>query len=398
MHPATPFSSAAAISPAAASFLTRGALPELANFRDKNGHAVSFFFSLQSIPDKSHHTEVVLVRDLVREELLRFRKKDAPGLDEDLEAVLTQTEEIRESPRHWRILYACRGQSFLRRFDLPAPKPIRQLSVGGRFLLAPMFGALEYCTPFGVVIFERGRARAFVVRGLEIEEYSGRMPKEKLELHVRDWRITAEDHVERHVEEHVKAYFKELAAKVRAFMAAEKLRQVVFGCGEILWGEAEPEFADFEKGALIGRFAPAEYEMPVEKAREAAYPIFEENRRKIGGALWQEIRNYPARGVAGVNAIMERLVEGRVQKLMLGKPVANSVGGPAERYVSECDNCGRLQARTDGPCIFCEHASLHDVEAEEGLIRQAVLTDAEILTYAENEIPGFRGAAAWLRY
>ena len=38
------------------------------------------------------------------------------------------------------------------------------------------------------------------------------------------------------------------------------------------------------------------------------------------------------------------------------------------------------------------------VEAEEGLIRQAVLTDAEILTYDENEIPGFKGAAAWLRY
>jgi hypothetical protein len=196
----------------------------------------------------------------------------------------------------------------------------------------------------------------------------------------------------------VKAYFKELAVKVRAFMAAEKLQQMVFGCREFLWGEAEPEFADFEKGALIGRFAPAEYEMPVEKVREDAYPIFEENRRKTGAALLQEIRDYPARGVQAVNAIMERLVEGRVQKLMLGKPVVNPLASAAERFVSECDNCGHLQRRTDGPCIFCEHPSLHDVEAEEGLIRQAVLTDAEILTYEENEIPGFKGAAAWLRY
>ena len=77
MDPATP----SVISAASATVVGRSDLPDLANFRDASGHAVSFFFSVQSIPDKSHHTEVTLVRDLVREELHRFdtRKASRPG-------------------------------------------------------------------------------------------------------------------------------------------------------------------------------------------------------------------------------------------------------------------------------------------------------------------------------
>ena len=103
MNTVTPF----AIPVASAPMLARRDLLDLANFRDTSGHAVSFFFSFQSLPDKSHHTEITLVRDLVREEKHRVDIKQAPGLAEDLEAVLMQAEEVRLSPRHWRILYAC---------------------------------------------------------------------------------------------------------------------------------------------------------------------------------------------------------------------------------------------------------------------------------------------------
>src|ERR1700694_1074283 len=103
-----------AIPLSSAPVLARSDLLNLANFRDTSGHAVSFFFSLQSIPDRSHHTEVTLVRDLVQEEKHRVDIKRAPGLDEDLEAVLMQAEEVRLSPRHWRILYACHRQGFSR--------------------------------------------------------------------------------------------------------------------------------------------------------------------------------------------------------------------------------------------------------------------------------------------
>jgi hypothetical protein len=70
------------------------------------------------------------------------------------------------------------------------------------------------------------------------------------------------------------------------------------------------------------------------EVRESTYPIFEEDRRKSGAALLERIKDEPAHGAVGVHAVMERLIEGRMQKLMLGRPVDGAV--------SEYDNCGRL--------------------------------------------------------
>ena len=47
---------------------------------------------------------------------------------------------------------------------------------------------------------------------------------------------------------------------------------------------------------------------------------------------------------------------------------------------------------------LCGNTNLHELDPDEGLIRQAVLTDAEILTFDEDEVPRYTGAAALLRY
>src|SRR3981189_1256019 len=115
MDPATPLAIALPSAPP----LARGDLLDLANFRDTSGHAASFFFSLQSIPDKSHHTEVTLVRDLVRDEKHRVDIKQAPGLAEDLEAVLMRTDLVGLRPLRWMIFYSGHRQGFSRKFALP---------------------------------------------------------------------------------------------------------------------------------------------------------------------------------------------------------------------------------------------------------------------------------------
>ena len=97
MDPATP----SVISAASAPVVGRSDLPDLANFRDASGHAVSFFFSVQSIPDKSHHTEVTLVRAIwCGRSCTASTPEGLPGLAEDLEAVLALAEEVRENPRY----------------------------------------------------------------------------------------------------------------------------------------------------------------------------------------------------------------------------------------------------------------------------------------------------------
>ena len=387
MDPATPFAIALSSTPV----LARKDLLNFANFRDTSGYAVSFFFSLQSIPDKSHHTEVTLVRDLVRDEKHRVDIKQAPGLAEDLEAVLLQAEEVRLSPRHWRILYACHRQGLSRKFELPAPKPIRQLHVGGRFLLAPMFRALNFCTPYGVLTFEPGRARLFVVRGIQIQEFSGRLPKENITLHVKESsRTSSEKHLEHHMKGHVRAYCKELAEKVRVFLAEEKLHEMVVGCREDLWGEAKPEFAEPREEHIDRAICPIGLRHAGCGGSPGHVPdLRREPAQERRGTPRENQRRAGSWGRGGEHHLRS-LIEGRVQKLMLGRPV--------EGTVSKCDRCGHVQPRADGPCMFCGNTSLHALEADEGLIRQAVLTDAEILTFDGYEVPGFTGAAGFLRY
>lgn len=367
-------------------------LLDLANLRDGAGHALSFFFSLQSIPDKSHHTEVTLVRNLVREQMQRFDLKNSPGLAQDFEGILAQIDEVRLAPRNWRISYACHHLGFSRSFDLPATKPIRQLHVNKHLLLAPALRALGFCKPFCVLTFERGRARLFIVQGLHIEEFHGRLPRENINLNVRTSRTASEKHLEHRAEGHVHEYFKELAGKLQLFLKEQQLQHLVFGCRDDQWGEAKSAFAEFERqGIAIGRFDLSGYEMPPTAVRESAYPVYHLHRCNTAADLIGKITDEPAHGATGVLPVMERLIEGRVEKLLL----SDSVDG----IVSECNDCRHIQLPSNGPCIFCGRSSLHALEAEEGLIRQALLTDTEIVSVDKEDLPQFhQGAAALLRY
>lgn len=78
------------------------------------------------------------------------------------------------------------------------------------------------------MIFERDRARILVVRGLEIQEFNGRLPTKNITLHVRASQSESEKHREHHLEGHVRTYFKELAEKLRGFLSEEKLQETIF--------------------------------------------------------------------------------------------------------------------------------------------------------------------------
>jgi hypothetical protein len=62
------------------------------------------------------------------------------------------------------------------------------------------------------------------------------LPKENITLHVKaSSRTSSEKHLEHHMEGHVRAYCKELAEKVRVFLAEEKLHEIVFRCPPGYW-------------------------------------------------------------------------------------------------------------------------------------------------------------------
>lgn len=85
---------------------------------------------------------------------------------------------------------------------------------------------------------------------------------------------------------------------------------------------------------------------------------------------------------------------------------ASATGGYKSSSWEGCPTRRFLSARIAAACgakpviiaFSAAASSVRYIAAEEGLIRQALTTDSEILLVEEDVIPGFSGAAALLRY
>lgn len=371
-------------------FVSKENLLELARVCDEPAHAVSFYFNLASTPDNSHREEAIAIKRLIQQEQDNFAPQLVPDpLAKDLKAVSTVAEEIRSNPTRLRAVFACSEKQVWLEFDLPAPGSISHLNVGRRFHLAPLMAAMQSCAPYCVVLLESGKARAFVVRGTEIQEYPGRLKSEDLSLHAEDSRVGWSKRVEGNVEQHEKTYFKNLAQSLLEFMAEQHTSHLVVGCREDLWGEVGPQFV-FEKGTFVGYFHLPSFAIGTGEVLRVTNPILQETRRQRCLALLDEINEHPSHAAFGVRDVLRKLGEGRVQKLVLGKL--------ADQTISECQDCGRMWAEAGHNCIFCGGVGVRYIAAEEGLIRQALSSDAEIFMVEADSIPGFSGAAALLRY
>ncbi len=366
-------------------------LSELAKFSDEHAHAVSFYFSLASTPDNSHRREAIAIKRLIQDARSHFAPWPVPAsLAKDLEIVLSVAEEVRVHPSRLRAIFACGEKQVWREFDLAAPRSMSRLEVGPHFLLAPLVASAQSCAPYCVVLLETGKARAFIVRGAEIGEVTGKLPAEDLSLHAEDSRVGWSRHIDKQLEAHEKAYFKKLSHLLHRFMSEQKIPYLAVGCREDLWGEIRPQFDVFHAGAFIGHFHLPSFRIGSADVLRVAAPILQEAQKRRSLGLLREIDESPSRAAIGVSDVLRALSDGRALKLALGNL--------PNQTISECEDCGGRWAEAGHNCAFCGSARCRYLAAEEGLIRQALLTDAEVLWVDADTAPGFNGAAALLRY
>ena len=374
-----------------ADVVTRKDLSELVKFSDDDALAVSFYFSLVSTPDNSHHQEVIAIKRLIQMAKDRLRDGSVPSsLARDLDDLLVAAEEVRLNPARFRAIFACHGRHVWKEFDLPVPRSVSHLDVGRRFVVLPLLAAAQSCAPYCVVLLETGKARTFVVRGTEIHEAEDRLPVEDLSLHAEDSRVGWSRHIDKGLKQHEKAYFKRLSHDLREFMTEQQIPHVVVGCREDLWGEIGVEFGLLPTGALLGHFHLPNFAIGAADVLRMATPVFQEGQKQRSVDLLREINETPSRSAFGVSDVLRALREGRALKLALGQL--------PNQTISECQDCGGMWAEAACNCIQCGSAKSRYLAAEEGLIRQALRADTEILVVEPGTAPGFSGAAALLRY
>jgi release factor family 10 len=365
-------------------------LADLAGFYDEHAHAISFYFSLVTTPDNSHREEFIAIKRLIQQAVNNSAPLHVPAsLAQDLEQILSTADEISLAPARLKVVFACREREMWEEFDIPAHRSISILDVGRRFRLAPLMAASQACAPFCVVILESGKARGFVVRGTDIREITGRLSVEDLSLHAEDSRVGWSRHVEKNVEAHEKAYFKRLSNQVREFILEQQAEHLVIGCREDLWGEVGSQFTNLQN-ELIGHFHLTNFAVTPAEVLPMAQPLLEDTQRRRCVNLLNEINDSPSRAALGLADVLRALRDGRVQKLV--------VGALPKQTISECQDCRRIWCEAGNNCVFCGSDRVRYIAAEEGLIRQALATDSEILLVEEDVIPGFDGAAALLRY
>jgi rubrerythrin len=367
--------------------VTRENLLALANFYDEQAQALSFYFSLPSSPDNSHRQETVMIKKLVRD--IANTGKIQEGTAKDLDAIVAIGDEVRHVPSRFTAVFTCHDRDLGQTFELPASAALSSLQMGHRFHIVPLLQALQLCIPYSVVIVERGRARAFVIRGSEVQEIHGQFKDEDLGLRSDDSRVGWSHHIEGNCQERAKSYLKKLSADVQHLKEKYECSRWVIGCREDVWGELVPHLAEAQRAALMGCFHPASFDVSPADILQAARPLLEESLQKDYKKVLQAIDGSSAHSARGLDEVLGCLQEGRVQKLVVGKPLGE--------MIYECRRCGRLWTG-DGNCLLCGSNNVCPSPAEEALIRKALVTEAEIVFPALGASYGCEGVAAQLRY
>lgn len=368
----------------------RADILELSNFYNERGNALSFYFGRADAPDESHRQELNTIKRLIKDAQVELgATASSASQAEDLKELLANAQRIAASPAPLTAIFACRERGVWREIEIPVPRSMGLLETGKRFRVAPLLAALQQCEPYLVVPFESGKARAFLVCGLEIRELENELPCENLALHADDSRVGWSRHIDGDLAEHEKAYFSRLVSQLAELMRRQKTSRLIIGCRDDLWGEVRQKFAELPL-EIVDRFHLTDFELTPAQVLDAVAPTAEGYRRQNCVKLLEEINENSLRAAFGFNDVLYSLGEGRVRRIVLGNM--------AQQTATECLDCNRTWPDAGENCVFCHGTRVCSIVAEEALIRQALKTDAEVLFAPEGEIPVPAGVAALLRY
>jgi hypothetical protein len=364
----------------------------LARFEGERAQAVSFYFSGPSFSDKSHHEQLTAIRHLGRS-IVSSHLEHFPRSHEllaDLDAILESAEEMQEGPTGFKAIFACRQEGIWQEFDLPIRAQIQAIKTGSFFYLVPLLRAMELCRPYAVVLVEHGKARGFVVRGTSIQEIPGFLPQRNLHLHVDDSRVGWSHHIEGDQQQQAQAYLHELSREIQRFLVTQGCSDLIIGCREDLWSEMGHYLVNQTSTSLRGQFHLPSFDASADDILRAAKPVFDVYQQKRHARLLGTVHERSGCGAEGIPAVLQELEEGRVHTLLLGPP--------SDAEILKCGRCGLVVADGVHTCPFCSNGELEAANAQEVLVRKALLTGAEIVPIDTLDASVAGDVAALLRY
>jgi len=375
--------------------ISREQIRELAEFRDEESCAVSFYYQPSAPRNKAHKEDIILIKDLARDALHRLEakgKKDCAR--EDIERIVRFSGELRSNSTHGKAVFACAAQNVWREFEVPPALGSTQLVVDRHFRLKPLARLLGASPLLAIVLIDKHRARIFDLRLGELTESEDLF--HPLTRRGRSDGFGGYDggHAQRRVEDEVRQHFKNVAGMLKELQEKGIFERWILACQDAHRPMFDAQMHPYVSQTLIGHFNADLAHVSPDEIRTQAQRILErwqdERRREVMNQALSQARSN-GRGVTGLRRVLRSLELGEVQTLLIGDSL--------QAHAVECTNCGHIDSHLVSFCPVCGRATQEIVDVGEAILPWVVRRDVE--TFYVKDDPEFDkvgNIAALLRF
>jgi peptide chain release factor subunit 1 len=375
--------------------ITREQIRELAEFRDAESCALSFYFQPSTPRNKSHKEDAILIKDLVREALRNLEskgRKDCARADAD--RILQLASELRSNGTHAKAVFACAARGMWLEYDLQPRLPATQLFIDHRFHIKPLAHLLGAFPRLGIVLVDRHRARIFDLRLGELTEREDFF--QPLSRKGRSDGFNGYDagHAERRVEDEARQHFKNVAEAVKQSIEKGVFEKWILACQDAQAAPFEEQLHAYAKAALLGRFHADMGHVVLDTIRADAERIVDrwqlERRSHLVSQAVNQARSNKL-GVTGLRRVLRSLEQGEVQTLLIGENFLS--------HAVECSGCGHIDAHLVSFCPVCGRATQEVVDVGEAILPWIIRRDIELFYVKDDpEFDHVGNIAALLRF
>jgi peptide subunit release factor 1 (eRF1) len=375
--------------------ISREQIRELAEFRDEESCAVSFYYQPSAPRNKAHKEDIILIKDLARDAMHRLEakgKKDCAC--EDIERIVRSSAELRSNGTHGKAVFACAAQNVWREFEVPPALGSTQLVVDRHFRLKPLARLLGASPLLAIVLIDKHRARIFDLRLGELTEREDLF--HPLTRRGRSDGFGGYDggHAQRRVEDEVRQHFKNVAGILKELQEKEIFERWILACQDAHRPMFDAQMHPYVSQTLIGHFNADLGHVSADEIRTQAQRILDrwqdERRREMMNQALSQARSN-GRGVTGLRRVLRSLELGEVQTLLIGDNL--------QGHAVECTGCGHIDAHLVSFCPVCGRATQEIVDVGEAILPWVVRRDVE--TFYVKDDPEFDkvgNIAALLRF
>ena len=376
--------------------MTRDEIRELAAFQadeSKGACAMTFYFQPDPPQDRSHRTQAIVAKDVVKQALKSAGDKATmDGCTRTLTACSKSRPDC-AGPRG-KAIFACAAQNFWKEYELPPQLGATRIYVKSRFQLKPLAALLGAQPALCVVVIDRQRARFFDLRLDDLHERAAIV--HLLSRSGASYGYNGYDagHAERRVADEAMQHFKSVAERLRSDQEKGIWERLIVGCHDVNWPEFEHHLHPYVKQRLIGRFSADVASVSNEEIRERADSVLKSWISDRGCTRLTQTLDFArsnGRGVSGLRRVLKAMEAGEVQSLFLGENYS--------AHAVECTNCGHFDAHLVPVCVACGRATRELEDVCDSIIPLAIRRDIELFYFKDNaDLDRAGNIAALLRF